>query len=57
MKGDQERCLAAGMDGYLSKPMRTQELDDLLEKLIASRGHASHEQPSPDAQLTPRGKR
>jgi CheY-like chemotaxis protein len=32
MKGDRERCLAAGMDGYLSKPMRRQDLLDLLRK-------------------------
>jgi len=37
MKGDMERCLAAGMDGYLSKPIRPQELDDLLEKYLARR--------------------
>jgi len=31
MKGDQERCLAAGMDGYLNKPIRAQELFDTLD--------------------------
>jgi signal transduction histidine kinase/ligand-binding sensor domain-containing protein/DNA-binding response OmpR family regulator/HPt (histidine-containing phosphotransfer) domain-containing protein len=31
MKGDEERCLAAGMDGYLSKPIRQQELDGILD--------------------------
>jgi signal transduction histidine kinase/CheY-like chemotaxis protein len=33
MKGDRERCLAAGMDAYISKPIRVQELNDAIEKL------------------------
>ncbi len=32
MKGDLEHCLSAGMDGYLAKPIRPAELDDLLDK-------------------------
>lgn len=35
MKGDQERCLAAGMDGYLGKPIRPQELDEELARCVA----------------------
>ncbi len=31
MKGDQERCLAAGMDGYLSKPIESDKLYALVE--------------------------
>lgn len=31
----QERCLAAGMDGYLSKPIRPQELDEALARCVA----------------------
>ena len=38
MKGDRERCMAAGMDGYLSKPIRTEELDDLLDLYMAREG-------------------
>jgi CheY-like chemotaxis protein len=34
MKGDRERCIEAGMDGYLSKPIRQQELDELLENCM-----------------------
>jgi two-component system sensor histidine kinase/response regulator len=38
MKGDREHCLASGMDEYLSKPIRPQELDELLEKCFTLRG-------------------
>jgi CheY-like chemotaxis protein len=37
MKGDRERCLAAGMDGYLAKPIRPRELDELLESCLLRR--------------------
>jgi signal transduction histidine kinase/DNA-binding response OmpR family regulator len=37
MKGDKERCIAAGMDGYLSKPIRAQELEEILDKYVAQR--------------------
>jgi two-component system, sensor histidine kinase and response regulator len=33
MKGDREICLAAGMDGYLSKPINRKELFALIESL------------------------
>jgi PAS domain S-box-containing protein len=32
MQGDRERCLAAGMDNYIAKPIRARELIELLEK-------------------------
>jgi two-component system sensor histidine kinase/response regulator len=36
MKGDAERCLAAGMDAYISKPIKSAELFALLEKHSSS---------------------
>jgi two-component system sensor histidine kinase/response regulator len=40
LKGDQERCVAAGMDGYVSKPIRTSELFAAIESLLANKGAA-----------------
>jgi two-component system sensor histidine kinase/response regulator len=37
MKGDREKCLAGGMDGYLTKPIRPQELDEILEDYLSRR--------------------
>jgi CheY-like chemotaxis protein len=34
MKQDEERCLAVGMDGYLRKPVRLQELKNALEQWL-----------------------
>ncbi len=31
MKGDRQRCLDHGMDAYICKPIRSQELFDILE--------------------------
>jgi len=33
MKGDRERCLAGGMDGYVSKPVQAEELIQAVEGL------------------------
>jgi two-component system sensor histidine kinase/response regulator len=35
LEGDRHRCLAAGMDGYLSKPINPQQMIRLLEKPAA----------------------
>jgi PAS domain S-box-containing protein len=37
-KGDQERCLAIGMDAYISKPIRQQELYATIENVLGQNG-------------------
>jgi PAS domain S-box-containing protein len=34
MTGDRERCLAAGMDSYVSKPIQSKELFEVIENLV-----------------------
>ena len=35
LKGDEEHCRAAGMDGYVSKPISAQRLFDELDRIVA----------------------
>ena len=42
MKGDRERCLAAGMDDYVAKPVSPESLDEVLRRWV-----------SPEAPRTP----
>jgi PAS domain S-box-containing protein len=46
MKGDRERCLAAGMDDYLSKPIRADEVDAALERWVGLRAPESSGTPA-----------
>jgi two-component system sensor histidine kinase/response regulator len=41
MKGDRERCLAAGMDGYVSKPIEIRELIGVIESLTSASPEAA----------------
>lgn len=36
MKGDEDKCLEAGMDDYLSKPFRFEQFTSMLDKYIES---------------------
>ena len=37
LKGDQERCISAGMDAYISKPIRTSELFSTVESMLVNK--------------------
>ena len=34
MKGDKEKCLAAGMDDYISKPVEKKRLEEVLARWL-----------------------
>jgi len=57
MKGDRERCLAAGMDGYLAKPIQAKDLFDVIDGVL-SRNPPEEIAPGPAAAaaVTPPGK-
>jgi PAS domain S-box-containing protein len=43
MKGDFEKCIAAGMDDYVSKPLRHQALAEVLERWLPARPAAAED--------------
>jgi PAS domain S-box-containing protein len=43
MKGDREECLAAGMDGYVAKPIRRRELEQAVAEVV----DIKHPRPTP----------
>jgi CheY-like chemotaxis protein len=57
MKGDRERCLEVGMDGYISKPLQPGELFDTIERLAVRlpRPGAGEAEPAPRHGEAPAG--
>ncbi|MGI8785671.1 MAG: response regulator [Acidobacteriota bacterium] len=41
MKGDRERCLEAGMDGYVTKPIQPEQLLEAIQSVTEFRGQGS----------------
>jgi two-component system, sensor histidine kinase and response regulator len=42
LEGDREKCIAAGMDDYISKPVRSKILSEVLERLLGSASQSAN---------------
>jgi len=54
MESDRERCLAAGMDDYISKPIKSQQLQQLLQRYSTAEVHLPQTRSSQLATLASR---
>ena len=52
VKGDKEKCMAAGMDGYVSKPIRPDTLYLEIEKVMKQQHVLSHQPQNASVQQT-----
>ena len=52
MVGDRQRCLDAGMDGYIAKPVHANELFETIETVLVHTENGAAEQPSQPAVLS-----
>ena len=40
MTGDREKCIAGGMDDYLNKPLKAEQITEMLRKWVPQSAHA-----------------
>ena len=52
MQGDHERCLASGMDDYLSKPVEPHALDAVLRRWSSAKSNSDSPRPSQLSEIT-----
>jgi len=43
MKGDREKCLQAGMDDYIAKPVQPEALSEVIEKWVSEKNNSNNE--------------